>query len=91
MKHLVQNANKTFDVVTIAKNGEYLNGSNQGYERREGAFKNMRAVMKEDGLTHTYFQDDTEPGEVVVYKLEKSGRPLFTSQKPQKRYVPGKK
>lgn len=92
MIHLIKNANGTFDVVTL-QNGVVLNHTNQRFERKAGAYKNMRAVCKVRQEVGNYFQDDTLK-EPAVFFIKKDGivpcAQVDGDPKPEPKYQPGK-
>lgn len=87
MLHIVQHPKtKKLEVVSIAKNGEFLSGTRQGFESKPMAIKHIRAEMKNYDTLSTYFQDDT--GEVsVVYYIPATGRVVPQPNKPKPKYI----
>jgi hypothetical protein len=90
MLHLFQHP-KTgfFDVATVV-NGNYIVGSNQGYERRSGALKNVKAQMKVFEVETCYYQDDTGDKPVVMILLKNGKTAPAPDRKPKKKYSPAK-
>jgi len=93
MIHLIKNAKGKFDNPGVGKNGEYLQGTKQGFERRAGAIKNIRAQMKNlfqlPPDATILIQDDTGDKPVVLqlgYKTISK-----TELKPKKKYIPSKR
>lgn len=93
MIHIVQNSQKKFEVRMVAKNGNLLLGTSQGYERRTGCYKAIRSCMKDcfgiEPEMGVLVQDDTVVPSVifVVYRKSKN---LVIGMKPKKRYEIGK-
>ena len=56
--HLIRNSKKLFD-LRIVMNGNLALHSNQGYERKAGCYKVIRAMAKSMGQPMILFQDDT--------------------------------
>lgn len=93
MVHLIKNANGQFEVVTIGDNGEFLNGTRQGFERRAGAYTNMFATGEEWGNNgkDITFQDDTlKTPKVFLLRKLASGKLEANKldMKPEKKYSP---
>lgn len=88
MLHLFKNSKGKYEVATIS-NGNYIVGSHQGYEKRSGAYGNMRAQMKTFGVGICQFQDDTLE-KPVIFSLGVKGKPVATTGKPKKKYIPNK-
>lgn len=93
MIHLVQHANKTFEVVTVENGKMIVNSNPQQYNKRNGCYTNMRSQAKNfPGATGVIFQDDTKEGKPVVYFLPLKGAPVVrTDIKAKKPYVMAKK
>jgi len=88
MIHIIKNAKGKFDVVTIAGNGSFLSGSKQGFNRKAGAVKNIRAQMKLFGATVIVVQDDTWfPSLMLTITTMET---WYTEDKPGKCYVANK-
>lgn len=88
MIHIIKNKAGKFDVVNIARNGNFLSGSKQGFNRKIGAVKNIRAHMKLFGATVIVVQDDTWfPSMMLTITATET---WFTEDKPGKCYVPKK-
>jgi len=84
MIHIIKNAKGKFDVVTIAGNGSFLSGSKQGFNRKAGAIKNVRAHMKLFGANTIAVQDDTSrPERIMVITLSQT---WYTEDRPGKAY-----
>jgi len=69
MIHIIKNNAGKFEVVTISnsRSRQYLSGTNQGFERRSGSVKNIRAQMKVWGIYLITVQDDTlSPSKILT-------------------------
>jgi len=66
MVHIIKNKAGKFDVVTTARNGSFLSGSKQGFNRKAGVIKNIRAQMKEFRSSVVVAQDDTLKRPVIM-------------------------
>jgi hypothetical protein len=94
--HLIRSGKK-FDVVVLARNGELLTRTPQGYERKQGCYKWMRAMRvaftegQSAPMFIVTFYDETSPVAVYKYMLHANGRPFLSSAVKRKRYVPKKK
>lgn len=89
MLHIVRHSNKKFDVVGLGRSQEYLLGSKQGYERKSGCIKVIRATMKHcfdlsENWT-IFIQDDTTP-EPSVFELGYKIKTLHPELKAKKKY-----
>src|SRR5690606_1811516 len=90
MVHLIKNKKGKFDLVTLSK-GKVLNVTNQGFERKAGAYKNLRAVNKIFGVDHCYFQDDTLLSPGVFLLQTNGGKPqIDILKRTENIYYPGK-
>lgn len=95
MLHIVQHPKtKKFELVAISKNGNYLMGSRQGYEKKQDVVKAIRSLMKECFMAgfekYALVQDDTtiEPGVWFFTQKEKCFLP---DAKPEPKYILNKK
>jgi len=85
MIHIIKNTKGKFDVVNIARNGSFLSGSKQGFNRKAGAVKNIRAQMKLFGATVIVVQDDTWFPSLMLTVTHTET--WYTEDKPGKCYV----
>lgn len=89
MLHIIKNRKGKFELVAVAKNGDYLVGSKQGYERKAGVYKAIRSLMKMMGAFVTLVQDDTT-NESGVWSFTQKERTFKEDIKPSKKYSPKK-
>lgn len=94
MLHIIQHPkSKKYELVAVAKNGDYLVGSNQGYEKKAGVYKAIRSLIKSCfaplGGASIFIQDDTttQPG---VWAISLFDRVFQPDVKPSKKYTPSK-
>lgn len=92
MLHLFQHRNGKFDIASVAKNGELLHSTNQGFETKQMVYKHLRSEGKDSwGIDKDFgkitFQDDTleSPCE---FSLAMRGKPSFCGSAKHKKYIP---
>lgn len=88
MIHIYKNSKGKYEVAVVSKNGNYVLGSKQGYERKRGAYTAIRSAMKAFDSAAALFQDDTllKP-EIFVIDSSSIHPPIFKI-KPSKPYTP---
>lgn len=95
MNHLFRHPNGKFGIALVSSNGNYIMGSNQGYERRSGCYKALKVLLEESivdggGASFLRYQDDTLK-KPKVYCLWSDGKRLISGNKPVAPYIPNKK
>lgn len=89
-KHLSGKNKGKFDIALISI-GRYIVGSNQGYNRKSGAFNAIRIMCMEIANGVIAFQDDTFSVSVICQIDPSEKGVLKTAVKPSKPYIPNKK
>lgn len=91
MIHIVQHPkSKKYEVVCLSKNGQYIVGSKQGYEKKAGCYTAIKALIKSCfvsiGGAIVLYQDDTTiiPG---VWSISTNERKFQEGIKPKRRYA----
>lgn len=91
MIHIVRSANGKYDVIEMARNGKVLSETNQGFNRKQGCWVNIKARGKHWGKRTTCrVQDDTLKEPVIFYLLAE-GEVVRSNLKPQQVYVSARK
>jgi uncharacterized protein YegP (UPF0339 family) len=95
MLHIVQHPKtKKFELVAVSKNGNYLMGSKQGYEKKQAVYKAIRSLIKDCfvaiGGADVLVQDDTTT-ESGVWAFSLTERKFMPDVKPKPKYILNKK